>query len=73
VNNKVVTLMPISFSGESEQDGKGGGKLEEPIGEGLSNRPSQPTNSGGLELRSLSKPVKLGVSTQSGTIRVSMK
>jgi hypothetical protein len=73
VNNEVVTLMPVSFSGESEKAGNGGGKSEEPIEEGLSKRPPQPTNSGGLELRSLSKPVKLGVSTRSHTIRVSTK
>jgi hypothetical protein len=69
----VVTLTPISFSGGSVKDEKGGGKLEESIEEGLSKRPPQPTSSGGLKLRSSSKPVKLVVSTQGGTIRVSTK
>jgi hypothetical protein len=73
VRDEVVTLMSRSFSGESEKDENGGGMSEEPIEEGLSERPPQPTSSGGLEQRSSLKPVKLGVSTRSGTIRVLTK
>jgi hypothetical protein len=73
LRDEVVILMLHSFSDDSVRGEKGGGKSEESIEEGLSERLPQPTSSGGLELRSSSKPVKLGVSTRSGTIRDSTK